>query len=201
MNLLEIAGEAIDRYGAMQKRTELAGLLALVVAQRPRVVYEIGTASGGTFWAIARVLRDTPPEAMVSIDLPGGPFSGGVTMNEDAIRDIFQHASEAGTMILGLHGSSLEVELPKEVPDLLVIDGDHSAAGVRADWERYAPLVRPGGMIAFHDILPHPEVTGVEVAPVWDEIAATEAATLEIVDCTDVGPAGNLWGGIGVVFR
>jgi predicted O-methyltransferase YrrM len=38
--------------------------------------------------------------------------------------------------------------------DLLFIDGDHAYAGVRADFELYAPLVRPGGLIAFHDIVP-----------------------------------------------
>lgn len=36
--------------------------------------------------------------------------------------------------------------------DLLHIDGDHSAAGSFKDWEDYGSLVRPGGVIAMHDI-------------------------------------------------
>jgi len=36
--------------------------------------------------------------------------------------------------------------------DLLYVDGDHSYAGVKADVEMYGPLVRPGGLIALHDI-------------------------------------------------
>lgn len=35
--------------------------------------------------------------------------------------------------------------------DVLILDGDHSLAGLRHDWEWYAPLVRPGGMIIFDD--------------------------------------------------
>ena len=41
--------------------------------------------------------------------------------------------------------------------DFLLIDGDHSYEGVKRDWELYEPLVTPGGLIAFHDILRHEE--------------------------------------------
>jgi predicted O-methyltransferase YrrM len=35
--------------------------------------------------------------------------------------------------------------------DLLLIDGDHSPAGVLADVEAWASTVRPGGLMLFHD--------------------------------------------------
>jgi len=38
--------------------------------------------------------------------------------------------------------------------DFLFIDGDHSYEGVKKDFEMYSPLVRKGGIIAFHDIIP-----------------------------------------------
>ena len=38
--------------------------------------------------------------------------------------------------------------------DLVFIDGDHSYSGVRADTISYADLVKPGGLLAFHDIVP-----------------------------------------------
>ena len=38
--------------------------------------------------------------------------------------------------------------------DFLFIDGDHEYEGVRADFLAYYDLVRPGGLIAFHDIVP-----------------------------------------------
>ncbi len=36
--------------------------------------------------------------------------------------------------------------------DFLFIDGDHSDEGVRKDFALFAPLVREGGIVAFHDI-------------------------------------------------
>jgi predicted O-methyltransferase YrrM len=36
--------------------------------------------------------------------------------------------------------------------DLLFIDGDHQYASVLMDWLLYSPLVRPGGLVAFHDV-------------------------------------------------
>ena len=38
--------------------------------------------------------------------------------------------------------------------DFLFIDDDHSYEGVKKDFEMYSPLVRKGGIIAFHDIIP-----------------------------------------------
>jgi predicted O-methyltransferase YrrM len=38
--------------------------------------------------------------------------------------------------------------------DLLLIDGDHRYRGVTADFDTYTPLLRPGGLIVLHDIVP-----------------------------------------------
>jgi len=35
--------------------------------------------------------------------------------------------------------------------DLLVIDGDHSDAGVERDWNDWSRFVKPGGVVIFHD--------------------------------------------------
>jgi len=39
----------------------------------------------------------------------------------------------------------------KEPIDLIVIDGDHSEAGVERDWNDWSPFVTPGGAVVFHD--------------------------------------------------
>jgi predicted O-methyltransferase YrrM len=49
--------------------------------------------------------------------------------------------------------------------DFLFIDGDHSYEGVKRDFEMYGPLVKPSGLIAFHDI-----VLGSDVRKFWDEV-------------------------------
>jgi predicted O-methyltransferase YrrM len=62
--------------------------------------------------------------------------------------------------------------------DFLFIDGDHRYEGAKADFELYSPLVRPGGLIAFHDICPdHKTLYGTdtgcyagEVYRLWAEL-------------------------------
>jgi predicted O-methyltransferase YrrM len=53
--------------------------------------------------------------------------------------------------------------------DLLFIDGDHRYEGVRKDFEMYSPLVRKGGIIAFHDICPGPPDAVGGVPSFWKE--------------------------------
>jgi len=42
--------------------------------------------------------------------------------------------------------------------DAVFIDGDHSLNGVATDWICYEPFVVPGGIVAFHDRVPQPEL-------------------------------------------
>jgi predicted O-methyltransferase YrrM len=62
--------------------------------------------------------------------------------------------------------------------DLLFLDGDHSADGVARDFALYEPLVRSGGLIAFHDIDAH--ATG-GVPAFWRE-TRDRYEHIEIVD-------------------
>jgi len=52
--------------------------------------------------------------------------------------------------------------------DLLHIDGAHSYEGARYDWETYAPLVRPGGLVVLHDI--GTQTSQMDVKRLWEEI-------------------------------
>jgi len=60
--------------------------------------------------------------------------------------------------------------LEGEQLDYLFIDADHTYEGVWRDFQMYAPLVRSGGMIAFHDIVTHRKETRSEVERFWNEI-------------------------------
>ena len=77
--------------------------------------------------------------------------------------------------------------------DVVFIDGDHTLAGVTADWE-WAQTLRPR-LIAFHDIAKaiHHDACGCEVDQLWERIRATHATEEMIVGCG--------WGGIGVVHQ
>jgi cephalosporin hydroxylase len=59
----------------IQVKYEIAKLLEVVAALRPRVVLEIGTAGGGTLFLFTRAAD--PDAKIISIDLSGGPFGSG----------------------------------------------------------------------------------------------------------------------------
>ena len=58
--------------------------------------------------------------------------------------------------------------------DFLFIDGDHTYEGVKQDFQMYSPLVRKGGVVAFHDVVEHDlahDPTGTcKVDVFWREI-------------------------------
>lgn len=81
--------------------------------------------------------------------------------------------------------------------DFLFIDGDHSYEGVRRDFELYSPLVREGGFVAFHDIVPSgPAGQGDpgEVPVFWREVRERQDVEAEYVEDWNWGSCG-----IGVV--
>jgi predicted O-methyltransferase YrrM len=178
------------RHRANQKPVEFASLIRLLSERELNVVLEIGTAQGGTYWTWCRLA--TPTAHLVSVDLPGNDeWSARVrsypraTQTQTLIRTD-SHDPETVRSLHGLRGSV----------DLLFIDGDHSYEGVRSDFENYAPLVRPGGLIAFHDVdsTNHP---ASQVDRLWTQLRDLYAAR-EIIDSVDDEQSGRY--GIGVLF-
>jgi predicted O-methyltransferase YrrM len=173
---------------------ELLRLAHLVQERRPDVVVEIGTANGGTLFCFARL--SAPHALLVSIDLPGGVHGGGYPAWK---RPLYRSFARDGQRIELLRGDShsdamrqrLESLLGGRPIDLLMIDGDHTYDGVRADYELYTPLVRPGGLVVFHDIRLHPPEIDCHVDRLWAEVRGAEG--WEILD----GEAD--WAGLGIL--
>jgi predicted O-methyltransferase YrrM len=189
------------RRGAKQKLREFA-LLARVVRKRcPRVVLEIGTMHGGTVWAWCQLAsRDA---LLISIDLPGGAFGGGYS--DADIERLGEYARPGQTLELIRADSHdpatlarLQETLASRQIDLLFIDGDHSYEGVALDYQMYASLVRSGGLIALHDVLPGPAEDG-GVSRFWSEVRDRHRHE-EFADPSDLSWHGQ-WGGIGVLFK
>jgi cephalosporin hydroxylase len=184
-----------QQLGALQKLRELAPLLALLRRRAPRVVVEIGTAQGGTFYAWCQIAE--PDAILVSIDLPGGAFGGDRAAASSALRPYGQPGQQLHFIRADSHDvrtrARLETILGGREIDFLLIDGDHAYEGVRQDFEMYAPLVGDGNPIAFHDILPHPEDSLCKVDRFWNEIKSG----YRHIELTDV-PA--QYGGIGVLY-
>lgn len=190
---------AIREYHALQRLWELASLNAVVRRLRPRVVVEIGTHRGGSLRCWARFAADDA--LLVSIDLPT-PAEGIGQHPGDSER--FAGFLRPGQRLEQLHSDSHAPATMQalrsilgEVPvDFLWIDGDHTEAGVRQDWADYSPLVRPGGIIALHDIQYNPAFPTHHVDRLWADLERTHR-THRFVDQDQPGGVGM---GIGVVY-
>ncbi len=196
----ELASESIRR-GAMQKHSEFTGLLNVLTEQRPRNLLEVGTAHGGTFFALAHIAVTNA--RLASVDLPKGEFGGGYTRRgQKRIESYALPTQELELLQANSHDPDTYAQvvdwLEDEPLDFLMIDGDHSREGVTQDWETYGPLVGSGGMIAFHDVAPHEADPRCQVSGLWRDIKPSHK-TLEIIEPPAVDGAGQ-WGGIGVVF-
>jgi predicted O-methyltransferase YrrM len=185
--------------GALQKLREIAPLIAVVRRGSPAVVVEIGTADGGTFYAWCRAAR--ADATVVSIDLPGGRFGGAEGFAEPAtLREHGRDRQELHFIRADSHQletlDQLRAVLSGRAIDFLFIDGDHTYDGVRRDFEMYAPLVRRGCPIAFHDVLPHAQQPDCEVDRFWSEIKS-RYRSVEFIDLVD---GADQYGGIGVLY-
>jgi predicted O-methyltransferase YrrM len=157
----------------VQVRSELIELAKLVRAQRPRTMLEIGSATGGTLFVLCQMAD--PQATVVSIDLPGAAFGGGYGAYRIPImRRLKQQGQKLHLMRTNSHSveTSLRLQgiLQNAKIQFLFIDGDHSYDGVKQDFEMYSPLVAPGGIIGFHDIVKAPVAAGGEVNIFWNEI-------------------------------
>jgi predicted O-methyltransferase YrrM len=143
--MVELA--ATGPFPAAQRPGEFGGLLRLVRERAPQVLLEIGTNYGGT---TALLPRFAPPDALI--------VTCDIECKVDALQ--LERVGRRGQRIQFLHVDShsesgaraIRAAVPAGV-DLLFIDGDHSYEGVRQDFLVFADLLRPGGLLVFHDIV------------------------------------------------
>ena len=139
---------ACKRFGIMQKPGEVVPLLLHIAAHRPQVVGEIGLRRGGNTFLFTRMFTDARLFLALDIKLK----------NVAKLRFL----AREGQQLVFVEGDSHSDGVVQRVRsvlgtskfDFLFIDGDHSYAGVLRDFVAYYPLVRAGGLIAFHDIVP-----------------------------------------------
>jgi predicted O-methyltransferase YrrM len=171
----------------------------IVSSARPKAVLEIGTLRGGTLFVLCKL--SDPSATIISVDLPGGPYGGGYNFIQASLYRRFRNSQQSVHLLrANSHLESTKDAVRQISPqlDLLFIDGDHTHAGVKRDFELYSPLVRSGGMVVFHDIVPHdmskfPSEKLCEVDRFWREIKASYGH-IEIIDDPHQG-----WAGIGIL--
>jgi len=149
-----------------QIRSELKSFLDLLDKSPPQIVVEIGTGQGGTFMALAHVARSDA--ILITVDpAPGSPRERLLTAMARPTQSV--HVLKRDSHVSSTHALIRKLVSPPGI-DLLFVDGDHSESGVRRDFELYAPLLRAGGMIAFHDVVPGPYETVGGVPSFWTEL-------------------------------
>jgi predicted O-methyltransferase YrrM len=133
-----------------QIKEEIKNLLLILDKVKPKVILEIGTARGGTLFLFSNIAHEEA--TLISVDLYQ-------TIEK---RILFRYIKKEKQKIYLIQGDSHSIETLRKIEgilkgrkvDFLFIDGDHSYEGVKKDFEMYSPLVRKGGIIAFHDIIP-----------------------------------------------
>lgn len=169
----------------IQEKTEITSLLLEVERIQPRNVLDLGTWNGGTLFLFSRVSR--PDANIVSLDLPARSFGGGYSEWRKTLFHSFPSSRQTVHLILGDSHESATLSrvteaLHNEPLDFLFIDADHKYPGVKLDFETYSPLVRAGGIVAFHDIASDNPKIGIEVHRFWNEIK-DQYRHLELITC------------------
>lgn len=165
---------------ARQALDEIVPLLELLRAERPGVVLEVGTDAGGTLLLWTHVA--SPDALLIALDSrplgrlgrrsPYAVLFRSLARERQSIELLMPRNSHDPATL-----DELSLLLAGRDVDFLFIDGDHSWEGVKRDFEMYAPLVRPGGLIALHDIVAD---AAPGVVRFWQELKAAHA-TEELV--------------------
>jgi cephalosporin hydroxylase len=177
----------------LQNPAEVEVIYRLVEAVRPRVFLEIGSAHGGTLVIYAGACA--PGATIISLD------TGLNRSYAEQLGRSIEWLKAEGFSAHWIRGDSHAPETVEQVRDLLGgrpvdflhVDGDHREAGALADWRMYGPLVRPGGLVAFHDIAFEPE-PGARAG--WDQIKTSQERWVEII-----GPPVRVSGGGDALYR
>lgn len=165
---MRFGGNGYMRVKTLQIPWEITRLAERVASINPRIILEIGTASGGTslIWshiASERVitcdLNDMRYQAPLFTQFPAPGSNCKVTLLSGNSHD----ASFKQKVAAALAGAQA---------DFLFIDGDHTEPGVTADYLDYKEFVRPGGLIAFHDIVDKQPLETNQVQHLWKRLKA-----------------------------
>lgn len=158
------------RRGASQDAWELEQALGLIALLAPRTLVEIGCDRGGALYAWRSVA-----EVVIGITLADNSYEtggSGLALDPPPGSRLIVGDSHAPATRALLLDALVCAENPTvaHAVDVLVIDGDHTEAGVLADLVMYGALVRPDGLILLHDITSTNDPRA-EVHKLWPHLA------------------------------
>ena len=165
------------RYRAGRQRTwsgHLPFARDLVASLRPRLLVELGTQYGESYFGFCQSVVETGCAcACYAVDTWLGD-SHSLAYGSEVFEDVKQYNSERygeSSHLLRTTFDDALAGFSVESIDLLHIDGLHTYAAVKHDWDAWFPKVAPGGIVLLHDIGARHADFGVW--KLWDEIART----------------------------
>jgi cephalosporin hydroxylase len=147
-NSAELYRVSQETFGVLQQEPEITQVLDYIAAANPSIIGEIGLKHSGNSFLFTQKCPQV--KLFVGLDLK--------LENVDKLK----YVAPTGMQFQFFEGSSYAPETVRKVQrflngrkfDFLFIDGDHSFHGVKEDFLEYLPMVRPGGLVGFHDIVP-----------------------------------------------
>jgi cephalosporin hydroxylase len=133
-------------FPPIQIAFEFQSLLRLLSERPPRNILEIGTANGGTLYLLTKVASKDATIVTMDLNIRNEPLFASFRRHQQNVLLLQgDSTSESNREKIG--------KIFPEGVDFLFIDGDHSYDGAKTDFINYSPLVKPGGLIAFHDVV------------------------------------------------
>lgn len=178
-----------------QNEAELTGFIGLLQREGVTRYAEIGARHGDTFH---HLMLSLPVGSVgVAVDLPGALWGTRKSMKslQEAVADLNARGYKASAIFGDSQTDATRRLIKGRGPyDAILIDGDHTLAGVTRDWELYRKLAP---LIAFHDIVGEGQAekvynNPVEVPILWESIKRTSQKVEEFI-----APGSGM--GIGVV--
>lgn len=171
------------RAYCLQDKDELAQAAVRVSALNAERVLEIGTCEGGWLWVMAPFFKTNA--TLIAIE----PMLKNI-IRPQQLEELFARLALGYSTHLIKHKSQ-SAEAYAEVKDalreltldVLHIDGAHDEETVWADYKRYGPLVRRGGLILFHDV--KSRAAAEKVYKVWDVLRADPALKTSTISMCD----------------
>lgn len=146
----------IRRHLWAMPENEIMVLSAICAALQPRNVFEFGTFTGASTLAIA---ANSPSDVKIhTLDIPPEDRKShrtGVGSDipfEFEIGQAFRGTKwESNIQILTADARKLDVSDFKQSMDLVFVDADHTYSFVKNDTEKALQMLKPGGVILWHD--------------------------------------------------
>ena len=185
----------------LQDPSELSDLLHMFRKLKPERVLEVGSLYGGTLWCWINNMATGG--LVVSVDMIA---NNKIHKQGDILDDRKLWAGWAETAkvelitLIGNSGKTTIIQSVEEYSpfDFIFIDGGHEYKTANNNYEIYWPMLRKGGIMAFHDIGSSDEnVNNIDVGRWWRDMRQMHRFEGKVIDI--VARQGR-WG-IGVLIK